>query len=90
MSQTNGLTNILEDIWGNILNNDIDKVEIAPRKAWITLFKNIEQRGNASVKGLISNRQDELTEPKKYTVYGMRKYWNFRGKGGMISGIALQ
>ena len=52
-SQINGVTGSVEDNWGNvketlldILNNDIGKMEIAPRKPWITeaIIKKMEER----------------------------------------------
>ena len=52
-SQIDGITGSVEDNWGkvketllNILNNDIGKTEIAPRKPWITeaMIKKMEER----------------------------------------------
>ena len=53
LSQIDGITGSVEDNWGkvketllDILNNDIGKTEIAPRKPWITdaMIKKIEKR----------------------------------------------
>ena len=52
-SQIDGITGNVEDNWGkvketlfDILNNDIGKMEIAPRKPWITeaMIKKMEER----------------------------------------------
>jgi hypothetical protein len=52
-SQIDGVTGSVEDNWGkmketllDILNNDIGKMEIAPRKPWITeaMIKKMEER----------------------------------------------
>ena len=53
LSQIDGVTGNVEDNWGkvketllDILNNDIGKMEIAPRKPWITeeMIKKMEER----------------------------------------------
>ena len=53
LSQIDGVTGSIEDNWGKVketlldnLNNDIGKMEIAPRKPWITvaMIKKMEER----------------------------------------------
>jgi hypothetical protein len=56
LSLIDGITGNLEDNWENvkktlldILNNDIGKMEIAPRKPWITeaMIKKMEKKKNS-------------------------------------------
>ena len=66
-SQLYGVTDNVEDNWGkvkdtrlDILNNDIGKVEIEPRKPWITeeMIKKTEERiiaKTTNIKGTIIN-----------------------------------
>ena len=102
-SQIDWFTASIEDRWGkaketlpDILNNDIGKMEIAPRKLWTTQAMNnkMEERRKVTknfkeyIKGSIIYWKEKLTELKKYIWNRyVRKLWAFRKKTDMFSCI---
>ena len=102
-SQIDGITGSVEDNCGkvketllDILNNDVGKTEIVPRKPWITeaMIKKMEERTIAkttyskSIESSIINGEEKLTELKKYICKRYaRNSWTFRRKADMIACI---
>ena len=82
-SQLDGVTGSIEDNWGNvketlldILNNYIDKMEIAPRNPWITeaMIKKMEERRIAKTTNIkeyrrINNQLRRETDRAKESIY---------------------
>ena len=69
LSQIDGVTGSVEDNWGNveerlldILRNDIGKMEIAPRKPWITeaMIKKMEEKTKAKTTNVKERRKSKF------------------------------
>ena len=99
-SQIDGVTGSVEDNWGkvketqlDVLNNDIGKMEIEPRKPWITetMIKKMEERRIAKTTNIkayrkLNNQLRRKTERAK-EVYMEEICEERRRKADMISCI---